>query len=125
MKKLLAALLLVIAFNLQAQNLIHFGTDSVSVNNFLKAYKKNHTGPRNEASFREYLNLYIASRLKIAEARSMGLDTLPQMVGDMQSLRQQLLPGYLMDKEALNGLANEAFLRAQKEIRVAHIYISA
>ena len=100
------------------------GNDSVSVNEFLKAYNKNKTNVRTEKAFRDYLNLYIASRLKIKEAKERGYDTLPQMVSDLENLRQQILPNYLNDKEAVNKLVEEAYVRSQKDIHLAHIFIS-
>ncbi|MBO9681937.1 MAG: hypothetical protein J7502_04610, partial [Flavisolibacter sp.] len=78
MKKLITAFGLLISFSLSAQTIFHYGNDSVSVQEFLKAYNKNKTNVRSEKAFRDYLNLYIASRLKIKEAREKGYDTLPQ-----------------------------------------------
>jgi peptidyl-prolyl cis-trans isomerase SurA len=125
MKKLIAFALLWASFSASAQTLFHYGKDSVSVNEFLKAYQKNNTGVRTEKAFMEYLDLYIASRLKIAEARSKGYDTLPQIVSDLESLRQQILPSYLTDKESTQKLVKEAFARSQKDIHLSHIFIAA
>jgi peptidyl-prolyl cis-trans isomerase SurA len=124
MKNLLTAFLLLITVSLSAQTIFRYGNDSVSVKEFLRAYNKNKTGAKTESAFRDYLNLYIASRLKIKEARERGYDTLPQMVSDLDNLRQQILPNYLNDKEAVNKLVNEAFERSQKDIHLAHIFIS-
>lgn len=124
MKKLIAAFCVLISCSLSAQTLFHYGNDSVSVKEFLRAYNKNKTNERSEKAFREYLNLYIASRLKIKEAKERRYDTLPQMVSDLDNLRQQILPSYLNDKEATNKLLDEAFVRSQRDIHVAHIFIS-
>lgn len=124
MKKLITAFCVLISFSLSAQTLFHYGNDSVSVTEFLKAYNKNKTNARTEKSFRDYLNLYLASRLKIKEASERGYDTLPQMVSDLDNLRQQILPNYLNDKEAVNKLVDEAYNRSQKNIHLAHIFIS-
>ena len=61
--------------------------------------------------------------LKIREAKSRGLDTLSQMVSDLENLRQQILPAYLNDKEGLAKLVDEAFVRSQKDIHISHIFI--
>jgi peptidyl-prolyl cis-trans isomerase SurA len=124
MKKLIAAFGVLISFSLSAQTIFYYGNDSVTVNEFLKAYNKNKTNVRTEKAFRDYLNLYIASRLKIKEAKARGYDTLPQMVSDLENLRQQILPNYLNDKEAVNKLVEEAYIRSQKDIHLAHIFIS-
>jgi peptidyl-prolyl cis-trans isomerase SurA len=125
MKKLIAFALLWASLSARGQTLFHYGKDSVSVNEFLKAYQKNNTGVKTEKAFLEYLDLYIASRLKIAEARSKGYDTLPQIVSDLESLRQQILPSYLADKQSTQKLVKEAFARSQKDIHLAHIFVGA
>ena len=124
MKKLIAAFGMLISFSLSAQTIFYYGNDSVTVNEFLKAYNKNKTNVRNEKAFRDYLNLYIASRLKIKEAKQRRYDTLPQMVSDLENLRQQILPNYLNDKEAVQKLVDQAYTRSQKDIHLAHIFIS-
>jgi peptidyl-prolyl cis-trans isomerase SurA len=125
MKKLIAASLLLASFSAPAQTLFQYGKDSVSVNEFIKAYQKNNTGAKTETAFLEYLDLYINSRLKIAEAKERGYDTLPQMVADLEGLRQQILPSYLADKESINKMVEEAFARSQKDIHLAHVFIGS
>lgn len=107
-----------------AQTLFTYGTDSVSVPHFLAAYHKNNTGPKNSKAIQEYLQLYIASRLKIKEAKNLRYDTLPQIVSDLATLREQIIPAYLKDNETINTLVAEAALRAQKDIRASHIFIA-
>lgn len=124
MKQLATALWVLISFSASAQTLFYYGNDSVSSKDFLRAYNKNKTNVRTEKAFRDYLNLYIASRLKIKEAKERRYDTLPQMVSDLDNLRQQILPNYLNDKEAVNKLVDEAFTRSQKDIHLAHIFVS-
>ena len=74
---------------------------------------------------REYLDLYIASRLKIREAKARGYDTLPQISSDLASLRAQIVPAYLNDAASVDRLVQEAFDRSQKDVHVAHIFIPA
>lgn len=107
-----------------AQTLFTYGKDAVSADEFLKAYRKNNNGIKSEAALKEYLDLYIASRLKIKEAKELGFDTLAQLQTDLHNLRQQILPGYLNDKASLDKLVKEAFDRSQKDIHVAHIFIA-
>src|SRR5439155_7661999 len=73
---------------------------------------------------RDYLDLYIASRLKIREAYNRGYDTLPQIKTDIENLRSQIIENYLNDPQMIGKLEKEAFARSQKDIHVAHIYIS-
>lgn len=123
MKKLATAFFVLLGFSVSAQTIFHYGNDSVSAEEFLRAWNKNNTGARTEKAFREYLDLYVNSRLKIKEATENGYDTLPQMVADLNNLRQQILPSYLNDQEGTERLVNEAFTRSQKDIHLAHIFI--
>lgn len=123
MKQLLTALCLAATFSVPAQTLFTYGSNKVSANEFLRAFQKNNQGPVTEKSLRDYLDLYIASRLKIREAKARGYDTLPQLAGDLANLRQQILPTYLADKESMNQMIGEAFRRLQKDIHLAHIFI--
>lgn len=124
MRKFFIPFLMFISVTTSAQTLFYYGDDSVSVNEFLRAYNKNKTSAGNEKAFREYLDLYIASRLKIKEARERRFDTLPQIVSDLASLREQILPSYLADKSAVDRLVEEAYQRSQKDLHLLHLFIS-
>ncbi|RYZ26646.1 MAG: hypothetical protein EOO10_14990 [Chitinophagaceae bacterium] len=124
MKKLLTVLCVFALGSASAQTLFTYGKDAVSADEFIKAYQKNNNGVKSEKALKEYLDLYIASRLKIKEAKELGFDTLAQLQTDLHNLRQQILPGYLNDKTSLDKLVNEAFTRSQKDIHVAHISIA-
>jgi peptidyl-prolyl cis-trans isomerase SurA len=126
MLKSFVTLVFVIAFSaVNGQVLFTYGKDSVTAAEFLKAYKKNNAATaKDQYTISSYLDLYINSRLKIKEAKAEGLDTLPQMVSDLQNLRAQIVPGYLNDEQGLSKLIEEAFLRSQKDIHLAHIFIS-
>ena len=124
MKKLLTVLCVLAASASSAQTLFTYGKEAVSADEFIKAFKKNNNSVNTEKALKEYLDLYIASRLKIREAREMGIDTLAQLRNDLLNLRQQILPTYLNDKESFDNLVIEAFTRSQKDIHLAHIFIS-
>ena len=109
-----------------SQTLFTYGKYPVSVSEFLHAYNKNNTAPVADKAkaIRAYLNLYIASRLKIREAYERRYDTLPQQKEELSNLRMQILENYMNDPESFNKLLNEAFQRTQKDIHIAHIFIS-
>lgn len=124
MKQLLTVLCALTLTSASAQTLFTYGKDAVSAEEFAKAFKKNNNGAITDKALKEYLDLYIASRLKIKEAREKGYDTLAQLRTDLSNLRQQILPTYLNDKESLDRLVKEAFERSQRDIQVEHIFIS-
>ncbi len=109
-----------------AQTLFTIDKDSFSVPQFVAAYQKNSAAPAAGANgFKEYFPLYIASKLKIKEAKNLGLDTLPQLVAEVENLRQQIIPSYLVPDKEVDKLVAEAFLRSQKDIYLAHIFIAS
>ncbi|MFN4313874.1 MAG: peptidylprolyl isomerase [Chitinophagaceae bacterium] len=128
MKKPILALLL---FSLailpaSAQTLFTYGKHKVDASEFLRAFDKNNrpeAGQRKQA-MKDYLQLFINSRLKIQDAYDHGYDTLPQLRSEMDVLRGQIIEPYLSDPAAIDRLRHEAFLRSQKDIHVAHIFIS-
>lgn len=124
MKKLIVLLAVASTLSASSQTLFYYGNDSVTTAEFLRAFHKNNNGPRTAKAMQDYLSLYTASRLKIAEAKALGYDTLPQLVADLSNLRQQILPGYLTDKKSMDRLVSEAFKRGQKDIRLSHIFIN-
>lgn len=123
MKQLLTAFLALACVSLQAQTLFHYGKDSVTAREFLTAYHKNNSGANTPKTLRDYLDLYIASRLKIQEAKDEGYDTLPQIAADGENLRKQILPSYVNDKQSIDKLIDEAYTRSAKDIHLAHIFL--
>jgi peptidyl-prolyl cis-trans isomerase SurA len=109
-----------------AQTLFTYGNYSVDAKDFLKAYNKNNTAPvSNKAkAISEYLELYINSRLKIREAYDRKYDTLAHIKTEVENLRAQIAENYMNDPQMMARLQAEAFQRSQKDISVAHIFIS-
>lgn len=128
MKKhwLTAALLAFICGSANSQTIFTYGSHKVSATEFLRAYQKNNqqvTGDKS-ASMRDYLQLYINSRLKIQEAYDRHYDTLPQVADEVLNLRSQIIETYMTDPEAIKRLTAEAFQRSLKDIHAAHIFVS-
>ncbi len=109
-----------------AQTLFTYGDYSADAKDFLRAFNKNNTSAaaNKTQTMRDYLDLYIASRLKIREAYDRHYDTLPQIKTDIENLRSQIIENYLNDPELSEKLLKEAFQRSQKDIHTGHIFIS-
>ena len=119
-----------ITFNSFSQSpdrtLITVADEKVSVDDFLSIYNKNRqVGEElDPKTLDEYLELFINFKLKVKEAESLGMDTLPSFVKELSGYRKQLANPYLVDNEAGENLVKEAYERLKTEIRASHILIS-
>ncbi|MEO6405925.1 MAG: peptidylprolyl isomerase [Ferruginibacter sp.] len=109
-----------------SQTLITYGTNTVSKDEFLKAYNKNKTPVTDkEMAIREYVELYSNFKLKVKEAQKLRLDTLPQIKYDVENFRNQIMENYLSDDKGLQRLVEEGLYRSKKDLHVIHFTIPA
>src|SRR5882672_12894042 len=123
-KKCLAAIIICfMMISVSAQTLFTYGKYKVDVKEFLREYNKNNSQPVSNKSkaVRDYLDLYINSKLKIREAYDKGYDQLLQIKKEVENLRSQIADNYMNDPGMVGQLNRQAFLRSQKDIHVAHI----
>jgi peptidyl-prolyl cis-trans isomerase SurA len=110
--------------NLNAQTLFTYGTQSVSKEEFLKAYEKNNAGEAASAeSYRNYLELYTRFKLKVKAAKDLRLDTLSAQKAELQAFKMQVADNFMDDAATIDKLVTEAHERRKKEIHLAHIFI--
>ncbi|MEO8771544.1 MAG: peptidylprolyl isomerase [Ferruginibacter sp.] len=101
----------------QSQTLITYGTNTVSKDEFLRAYNKNKTPVTDkEKSIRDYIDLYTNFKLKVKAAKDLRIDTLPQLQTDMDNFRRQVDENYMSDEKALNVLIDQAFNRSLHDL---------
>lgn len=109
-----------------AQTLFSYGNNTVDKSEFLRAYERNKVPVADkEKALREYLDLYVKFKLKVKAAMELGLDTMPQLLFDAQSFRDQIADSYLNNDKALNQLIDEAFARSQKDIHIIHFFVAS
>lgn len=126
-------LLLFVAFGLstvQAQlkgteTLITVADEKVSVDEFLYVYQKNNPSADaiDQNDLKEYLDLYVNFRLKVKEAKALGLDTLTSFKKELEGYRKQLAQPYFKDTEMEQFLLEQAYERKLTDIRASHILI--
>lgn len=102
--------------------------ENVTLQEFQYIYEKNNSINKDEKlyskeSLEEYLDLYVNFKLKVHEAKSLGLDTTPKFIKEYNTYRGQLAQPYLKDKDVSEKLVKEAYLRMQWELRASHILI--
>lgn len=107
-----------------AQTFITYGNNSISKEEFLKAYNKNKTQVDDkEKALREYVELYTNFKLKVKAAAELGIDTLPQIQFDISNFREQIMQNYLNDEKAIDRLLQESFGRVKKDLRLLHFSV--
>ncbi len=94
---------------------------------FIYLYKKNHQHkPEDftEAKIDEYLNLFINFKLKVTEAKALGLDTTAKFVKELSTYREDLKKPYRAEPDLLEKLTKETYEHLTQEVRASHILIS-
>jgi peptidyl-prolyl cis-trans isomerase SurA len=94
---------------------------------FAYLYKKNHQNKPDdftEPKINEYLTLFTNFKLKVAEARAMGLDTTAKFRKEYKTYREDLKKPYRAEPDALDKLTKETYEHLSQEIRASHILIN-
>jgi len=94
---------------------------------FVYLYKKNHQNKPDdftEAKIDEYLDLFVNFKLKVTEAKAMGLDTTAKFIKELSTYREDLKKPYRAEPDLLDKLTKETYERLTQEIRASHILIS-
>ena len=100
--------------------------ENISKKTFIEMYQRNNPNPDKKIikkDLEEYLNLFINFKLKLAQARKLGYDTLSTYVEEVNTYRKQLIEPYLNDKTVTEELIKEAYDRTKEIIRASHILI--
>ena len=77
----------------------------------------------NANNVENYLDLFVAYKLKVKEAKDLGLDTLQKFKKELSQYRNQLVLPYLKDEKVTTQLVEEAYERLQTEVNASHILI--
>ncbi len=87
-------------------------------------YNKNNTANMlDKKSLEEYVDLFINFKLKVEEAKALGLDTTESFKREYASYRNQLAKPYLTDNEAKEALIKEAYEHMLEEVEASHIFV--
>lgn len=102
-------------------------TAQVSTEEFLHLYRKNSLN-KSEASteqaVKEYLDLLINFKLKIAEAKARGLDTTQKFNKEFKTYREELKRPYRAEPDALDKLTKDTYQRLTEEVKASNILIN-
>ena len=130
MKKTLFVLLCIVhcalCINLKAQEeiLMTINGEPITKAEFEYIYNKNNSeNAIDKKTLDEYVELFINFKLKVAEAKAQGLDTMPSFKRELNGYRRQLAKPYLTDSKLEEALYQEAYSHFSQDCEVSHILI--
>ena len=127
LKKVIVAIGLFTAFTAGAQDqrvLMNIGDQTIKVDEFLGIYNKNNTNNVvDKKTIEEYVDLFVNFKLKVFEAESLGMDTIPKFIRELSGYRNQLAQPYLIDRQVNEDLINEAYERLKEDVAAYHILV--
>lgn len=101
--------------------------EKILKDDFVKMFKKNSSstdGSISQEELDEYLELFINYKMKLSQARELGLDTLKSYKDETRQYRQQMVAPYLNDATVSRQLVEEAYARLQEIVSASHILIN-
>lgn len=103
--------------------------EAVTRSEFEYAYNKNRGGDNVTLSAKDYAQMYLDFRLKVADAKMQKLDTVAALREEFTKYRDALLTQYLVDETFLDSVARSIYDRTKAQIggkdlfRASHILI--
>ncbi len=98
--------------------------ENISLEEFENIFRKNNRETAiTPAALDEYMELFINFKLKVKEARSLGMDTVAKFITELEGYRTTLARPYLTDATLLDKLVSEAYKHTTNEVRASHILV--
>lgn len=93
---------------------------------FIRLYQKNLNVITDERQkdLDNYLNLFINYKLKLTEAKELGLDENSEYLKDITAYRKDITLEYLEDSQISKAILEDMYQRSLKEVHVSHILIN-
>lgn len=106
------------------QVLMTINGEPVMLSEFVYIYEKNNQETSLEKkSVREYLELFVNFKLKVAEGKAQGVDTTEAFKKELAGYRAQATPKYLQDQVAIDSLVELSYQRMANVRRASHIAV--
>ena len=99
--------------------------EPVLASEFIRVYNKNLDLVKDESQkdIDNYLDLFIDYKLKLQEAKKLGLDKKPNYLKELSNYRKQLAKNYLTDTNVTDALIKEAYDRTEYEVKAKHVLV--
>ncbi len=106
--------------------LLTIDKSNIYASEFKRVYLKNIdlVKDQSQKDVDEYLELFINYKLKLVEAKELGLNKKESYLKELEGYKKQLSSGYLTDIEASEILVKEAYDHLQERVNASHILIS-
>lgn len=122
-KNIFLVLVILISSNsLKSQELMNVSGESVSLEEFESTLMKNNNDKEiNKEYLDNYVDLFVNYKLKVLQAKELGLDKEEAFISELEVYRKQLAKPYLQAKEFKEGLILEAYNRMKFDVNASHI----
>lgn len=101
---------------------------AISLDEFTSNFERNGQVPGEGAAtledYEDFLNRFVEFRLKVKEARRIGLDKDPTLQAEVLQYRLQLARPYIMERRVFEPLVREMYDRRKEMIEASHILIT-
>lgn len=100
--------------------------EPVFAKEFIRLYQKNlnYIPDGKQKDLDNYMDLFIAYKLKLVEAKQQGLDDKDEYLKDIATYRNNLTLQYLEDSKVTEAILESMYDRSKKEIHASHILIN-
>jgi len=132
LKQVFIAFFIVFYGNAIAQNpndiILTIGKEKITQTEFERIYNKNKNIESSSAdnsikNVQDYMELFLNFKLKVVEAKNLGMDTTKKFIDELEGYRKQLAAPYLTDESVIEALSREAYDRLGYEIAASHIMV--
>ena len=99
--------------------------EPILASEFIRVYSKNLDLVQDESQkdVDAYLELFVNYKLKIKEARRLGLDKEQKYLREFNNYKEQLTKNFLTETKVTDALVKEAYERSIQDVKAAHILI--
>ena len=99
--------------------------EPILASEFIRVYSKNLDLVQDESQkdVDAYLDLFVNYKLKIKEAKKLGLDKEQKYLREFNNYKEQLTKNFLTETKVTDALVKEAYERSIQDVKAAHILI--
>lgn len=95
--------------------------EDVPRSEFEYLYNKNSQQQIEAQPLEEYIGMFELYKMKVADAKAEGIDTMASFISEMEQYRRDLAEPYLTDTIFVNSLVDEAYQHSLEELDYYHI----